>query len=248
MYTNIDQLRVKVDSNEKATILKAINTTNVRQFYLYWDFNKITNTMLFDPILYPLGMTLAYNRAPFYTPQINHVSLMMPSTPVLYNWDQIDSSTICNVSNINLTYCLTEYCHCIYTLELNVNDVVEFVMTDEAFTYQSNHPMHLHGHSFAVIGMGRLNRSVNADYVRTLDQSGMLPRNFDRPPLKDSVTVPAGGYTIIRFLADNPGSWLFHCHLGNSHFKCISCWISLQFVVDCLIRFEKISIRKSACQ
>ena len=21
------------------------------------------------------------------------------------------------------------------------------------------------------------------------------------------------GYTIIRFLADNPGTWMFHCHL-----------------------------------
>ena len=24
-------------------------------------------------------------------------------------------------------------------------------------------------------------------------------------PLKDSVTIPAGGYVVIRFLADNPG-------------------------------------------
>ena len=155
--------------------------------------------MLYDPVLYPLQMTLAYNRAPFYTPQINHMSLMMPSTPVLYNWDQIDRSTICNTSNINQT-CpnyLTEYCACLYTLELNVNDVVEFVMTDEAFTYQSNHPMHLHGHSFAVVGMGRLNQSVSADYVRQLDQMGMLKRNFDRPPLKDSVTVPAGGVFLF---------------------------------------------------
>lgn len=33
------------------------------------------------------------------------------------------------------------------------------------------------------------------------------------PPVKDTVTVPDGGYTIIRFEAYNPGYWLFHCHI-----------------------------------
>lgn len=31
--------------------------------------------------------------------------------------------------------------------------------------------------------------------------------------MKDTVTVPDGGYTIIRFVADNPGYWIFHCHI-----------------------------------
>jgi len=30
---------------------------------------------------------------------------------------------------------------------------------------------------------------------------------------KDTVIVPFGGYTVIRFLADNPGWWLIHCHI-----------------------------------
>ncbi|KAK8384269.1 hypothetical protein O3P69_009199 [Scylla paramamosain] len=38
-------------------------------------------------------------------------------------------------------------------------------------------------------------------------------RNFEHAPLKDTVTVPSGGYTVLRFLASNPGYWLFHCHL-----------------------------------
>lgn len=40
-----------------------------------------------------------------------------------------------------------------------------------------------------------------------------MRRNYDNPPLKDTVTVPVGGYTVLRFIADNPGTWLFHCHL-----------------------------------
>ena len=27
------------------------------------------------------------------------------------------------------------------------------------------------------------------------------------------MTVPAGGYAIIQFLADNPGYWIMHCHV-----------------------------------
>ncbi|XP_065894019.1 uncharacterized protein [Dysidea avara] len=30
---------------------------------------------------------------------------------------------------------------------------------------------------------------------------------------KDTVIVPFGGYTAIRFVVDNPGWWLFHCHV-----------------------------------
>ena len=31
--------------------------------------------------------------------------------------------------------------------------------------------------------------------------------------VKDTVIVPFGGYTVIRFLANNPGWWLLHCHI-----------------------------------
>jgi hypothetical protein len=32
---------------------------------------------------------------------------------------------------------------CVYIVDFNVGDVVEFVITDSAFFHQSNHPMHL---------------------------------------------------------------------------------------------------------
>lgn len=41
--------------------------------------------------------------------------------------------------------------------------------------------------------------------MKELDAAGMIKRNFDNPPTKDTVTVPDGGYTIIRFFATNPG-------------------------------------------
>ena len=36
-----------------------------------------------------------------------------------------------------------------------------------------------------------------------------------RTPRKDTVLVPAGGYAVIRIVADNPGVWFMHCHVEN---------------------------------
>lgn len=58
--------------------------------------------------------------------------------------------------------------------------------------------MHLHGASFAVMGIEKLNTSISLDYVKNLDRMGKLKRNLVNPPIKDTVTVPVGGYTIIR--------------------------------------------------
>ena len=31
------------------------------------------------------------------------------------------------------------------------------------------------------------------------------------PMRRDTVVVPAGGAYNVRFIADNPGAWMFHC-------------------------------------
>ncbi|KAM0715961.1 hypothetical protein Q7P37_008475 [Cladosporium fusiforme] len=64
------------------------------------------------------------------------------------------------------------------------------------------HPMHLHGHDFYVIGQGS----------GTWDGS-TAGLQFDNPPRRDTALIPAGGYLIMGFPADNPGTWLVHCHI-----------------------------------
>ncbi|KAI4298288.1 hypothetical protein L6164_031865 [Bauhinia variegata] len=41
------------------------------------------------------------------------------------------------------------------------------------------------------------------------------PANFNLvdPAERNTVGVPFGGWVAIRFLADNPGVWVMHCHL-----------------------------------
>jgi len=41
--------------------------------------------------------------------------------------------------------------------------------------------------------------------------------NLINPVKKDTIIVPCGGYTTIRFFSDNPGYWMMHCHIDNHH-------------------------------
>ncbi|KAF2297488.1 hypothetical protein GH714_024305 [Hevea brasiliensis] len=74
------------------------------------------------------------------------------------------------------------------------------------FTGASDHPMHLHGFSFYVIGRGLGNFDKDKD---------PLGYNLVDPPLQNTIAVPINGWTTIRFKADNPGVWFMHCHLDR---------------------------------
>ena len=41
----------------------------------------------------------------------------------------------------------------------------------------------------------------------------ILSQKGTKFPRKDTVIIPYGGYTVIRFIVDNPGWWFFHCHI-----------------------------------
>ncbi|KAH3919116.1 hypothetical protein HBI56_100110 [Parastagonospora nodorum] len=64
-----------------------------------------------------------------------------------------------------------------------------------------NHPIHLHGHDFLILGTG------SGTYT---DQ----PLNLQNPPRRDTANMPAAGWLVIAFETDNPGAWLMHCHIG----------------------------------
>lgn len=72
-------------------------------------------------------------------------------------------------------------------------------------TFSIPHPMHLHGHDFAILGQG----------PGTFDAAtGMKLLNFDSPPRRDSVQLISSGWTVIAFRTDNPGVWVMHCHIA----------------------------------
>lgn len=72
-----------------------------------------------------------------------------------------------------------------------------------------NHPFHLHGYKFWVLKQG----------------TGYAPQPYSTPSLyegidlknplrRDTASIEAYGWMLIRFIADNPGAWAFHCHIG----------------------------------
>ena len=121
------------------------------------------------------------------------------------------------------------------------------------------HPWHLHGHRFWVLGHGtgtfvgvsrmkaehspRFQAPVNAKLTHNSPLSLLLPPRQNRtlhggelnvkdPVLRDTVTLyPDGlifngtapvkddieepsGWVVVRYIADRPGAWRVHCHVG----------------------------------
>ncbi|XP_065865386.1 L-ascorbate oxidase-like [Euphorbia lathyris] len=65
------------------------------------------------------------------------------------------------------------------------------------------HPWHLHGHDFWVLGYGE-------GKFREEDE---IKFNLKNPALRNTAMVFPHGWTALRFVADNPGVWAFHCHI-----------------------------------
>ncbi|KAK2629486.1 hypothetical protein QTJ16_000306 [Diplocarpon rosae] len=66
------------------------------------------------------------------------------------------------------------------------------------------HPMHLHGHDFLILGKG----------TGTFAQANTLNLQTRNPPRRDSTMLGGNGWLVVAFETDNPGAWLFHCHIA----------------------------------
>ncbi|GAV64740.1 Cu-oxidase domain-containing protein/Cu-oxidase_2 domain-containing protein/Cu-oxidase_3 domain-containing protein [Cephalotus follicularis] len=81
---------------------------------------------------------------------------------------------------------------------------IEFVLQGTSFLNTENHPIHVHGHNFFIVGRGFGNFNAAKDPAKY---------NLVDPPERNTVAVPTGGWAAIRIKADNPGVWFIHCHL-----------------------------------
>lgn len=79
-----------------------------------------------------------------------------------------------------------------------------WVITDETGFEVVYHPIHMHGHDFFILAQVP---------SQTFDPANVT-LNLDNPSRRDVVSLPGGGYVVIAFKNDNPGSWLLHCHIA----------------------------------
>ncbi|GMH30546.1 hypothetical protein Nepgr_032389 [Nepenthes gracilis] len=81
---------------------------------------------------------------------------------------------------------------------------VQLVLQGTSIFTAENHPIHLHGYDFYILALGFGNFNPKTDAAKF---------NLVDPPLRNTVGVPVNGWAVIRFVANNPGVWLMHCHL-----------------------------------
>uniref|UniRef100_A0A0D9XVT3 Laccase n=1 Tax=Leersia perrieri TaxID=77586 RepID=A0A0D9XVT3_9ORYZ len=159
---------------------------------------------------------------------INNVTFIMPSTPILqahyysipgvftedfpatplHKFNYTGSGPK-NLQTMNGTR--------VYRLPYNAS--VQVVLQDTGIISPESHPIHLHGFNFFVVGRGIGNYNPRAS-----------PSTFNLidPIERNTVGVPTGGWTAIRFRSDNPGVWFMHCH-----FEVHTSWgLKMAFVVD----------------
>ncbi|KIK41685.1 multicopper oxidase [Suillus luteus UH-Slu-Lm8-n1] len=91
-----------------------------------------------------------------------------------------------------------------YSFVFNYGDVVDLVVKNGD---TNQHPFHMHGYSMQIVNKA-------TDY--TSDDPSLNPPLVEgqvNPMRRDTVTIPGGGSVTLRIVADNPGAWLFHCHI-----------------------------------
>ncbi|KAK0670928.1 putative precursor of iron transport multicopper oxidase FET3 [Cercophora samala] len=124
----------------------------------------------------------------------NNITYVPPKVPTLY--------TV--MSSKDLATNPVVYGTHTHSIVLKKDDIVEIVLNN---LDPGTHPFHLHGHDFQVVWRS------DSD-AGTFQDSNVTSLEFTRVPMRrDTVVVHPNGNLVLRFKADNPGVWLFHCHI-----------------------------------
>ena len=90
--------------------------------------------------------------------------------------------------------------------EANFNITQVIVSIFSGGSHNQGQSVHLHGHSFHVLGHGPLPLgAINRSAIMALYREGALSGPSPSPVAKDTIGLPKGGYALVRFKADNPG-------------------------------------------
>ncbi|KAK4960852.1 hypothetical protein LTR66_012835 [Elasticomyces elasticus] len=126
----------------------------------------------------------------------NDITYIRPRVPTLYT----------ALTSGNLATDPTVYGLSTNPIILGHNEVVELVLNNHD---PGKHPFHLHGHTFQVLSRSE---EEAGDWDAQSLRNGSI--TFPTSPMRrDTLVVKPNGNFVIRFRSDNPGVWLFHCHI-----------------------------------
>ncbi|KAJ3111244.1 hypothetical protein HDU96_005878 [Phlyctochytrium bullatum] len=114
--------------------------------------------------------------------------------------------------------------------EVQAGDVIDIVIQNTAALNGvcEVHPWHLHGHTFWDLGGGpgkyepfatpADGKDVYYPQEEPVMRDTVVVYPYTGAPQRNQSVIPAGeacGWKKIRFVADNPGVWPFHCHVAS---------------------------------
>jgi len=114
---------------------------------------------------------------------------------------------------------------------------------------EGNHPMHLHGHKFWVLGQGHGMFPGYQSLGLQAEGRGVLASHEDALNgliRRDVATAEGFGWLALRFIADNPGVWAFHCHMAWHS----EAGLAMQFLdrVDEVAKWEVPEANRQLCE
>ena len=128
----------------------------------------------------------------------NNITYTSPVVPSLYTVFSAESDEQANNPAIYGKYTNSFVLQHMDTIQLVLNNADA-----------GNHPFHMHGHEFQLI---HRSEEYDDDDPQAFDPEDHPP--FPEIPMRrDTVFVRPNGNIVLRFRADNPGVWLFHCHI-----------------------------------
>ncbi|XP_071438592.1 uncharacterized protein [Hetaerina americana] len=206
-----------------------------RKLFIPFDFHMVsTDNVSYPPFLVPGNKDVRVPRVANYT-------FMYPPSPLVSQADDIPSDIRCS-QDVFPRRCPTtqvrnighkdsdgsrmeheaDVCECVHQIDIPLGERVELILIDEGGASDWGHVFHMHGYSFHVVALGSLEAkdlkgTMITEALKELDRNGKIYRNLVDPIVKDTVSIPNGGYAILRFKADNPGYWLLHDqHVSHS--------------------------------
>ncbi|KAF3069321.1 Iron transport multicopper oxidase FET3 [Trichoderma lentiforme] len=124
----------------------------------------------------------------------NNITYTKPKVPSLYT----------AMSTGDLADNAAVYGEFTHPFVLKKGEIVQIVVNN---LDSGRHPFHLHGHAFQAI-----HRSE--EEAGTFEDEDLSESDYPSVPMRrDTLVIWPNGNIVMRFKADNPGVWLFHCHI-----------------------------------
>lgn len=223
VFNAVESSDCKGDDQSKKCI-NEINAYYPTPAYILKPKADVRQTVEFDFSIFDVK-TLMFNDKyySFYNPSsqtqlvamINNISNVLPPSPLLTQYDDCPPHLKCNPKQT-----CTEnvpVCECLNLVKVGLNQVVEILIVDASPRgFDITHPFHWHGVSLFILKQGVLDTSIPfRDAVNKVwadIDTGKILKERKKPVEKDTIGVPGDGWTYLRFLANNPGVWISHCH------------------------------------